>query len=144
MLLGGLSDQPRKLYENFINTAKKHFFFRPMVPDEADILISGNVRLIDGNISLDPQGQHLACFVGGMVALGSRIFNRPEELFIARRLTDGCIWAYNAMPSGIMPEAFHAHPCVSRKECKWDAKVAETLEDFPGFTGIGDTRYVLR
>jgi len=127
MLLGGLSNQPKKLYESFIDVAKQHFFFRPMVPDEADILISGNVRVISGAITLDPQGQHLACFIGGMVAMASRIFDRPDELALGRKLTDGCIWAYRAMPSGIMPEMFQATPCGKRKDCPWNAKVGWSL-----------------
>ena len=45
MLLGGRSTQYRSLYETAIDTAKKHLFFRPMTPNEDDILISGNVRV---------------------------------------------------------------------------------------------------
>jgi mannosyl-oligosaccharide alpha-1,2-mannosidase len=168
MLLGGLSQQSRNLYEMAIDTAKKNLFFRPMTPNEDDILISGNARVVSPTeIQLDPQGQHLACFVGGMLGIGSRIFDRPHDLPIARKLVDGCIWAYRSIPSSIMPETFHVVPCEDTTNCKWDEKkwyagiesrhtdvkfveaapMAEQvnkLGPFPGFTDIADKRYILR
>jgi mannosyl-oligosaccharide alpha-1,2-mannosidase len=126
MLLNGLAQQYKQLYEYSIDTAKEHLFFRPMTQENADILMSGNIRVdpeIPGRLMLDPQGQHLACFAGGMVGLGSRVFNRPDDLSIARKLTEGCIWAYRAMPTGIMPERFYVFPCANDTDCLWDAEV---------------------
>jgi mannosyl-oligosaccharide alpha-1,2-mannosidase len=95
-------------YEGSIGEAIRHNFFRPMVPDNAYILLSGNARAGNaGQASLDPQGQHLAFFSGGMRALDSQLFNLPDHLNIVSKLVDGCIWAYNALPLGIMPETFH-------------------------------------
>ncbi|EXJ89510.1 mannosyl-oligosaccharide alpha-1,2-mannosidase [Capronia epimyces CBS 606.96] len=130
MMLGGRGDQKyRHMYEEAIEAAKRYLFFRPLVPSDEDILFSGNAALTSMNTipisNLEPQGQHLACFVSGMVALGAKIFSRPEELAIARRLIDGCVWAYNAMPSGLMPETFHLVPCqvgvvdAPPGQCEW-------------------------
>jgi mannosyl-oligosaccharide alpha-1,2-mannosidase len=166
-LLGGLNPTYQKLYEQSITTADRYLFFRPMTHDEADILISGNARALSPtDISLDPQGQHLTCFLGGTLALGSRLFSRPTDLLTARKLTDGCIWAYNYLPSGIMPETFHLIPCPSRETCPWNSTLwkeevlltahvagstAETADQVireqllpPGFTDVGDPRYILR
>lgn len=115
MLLGGRDHLYRHMYEEAIEVAKKHLFFRPLVPSNDDILFSGNIALhhLDSKptVRLEPQGQHLACFIGGMVGIGARIFGQHDELRVAKRLVDGCIWAYNAMPSGLMPETFHMVPC---------------------------------
>lgn len=130
MLLEGKTYQPqyRKLYETAIEVAKKHLFFRPMNKEEADILISGNVNVNSPtDIRLDAQGQHLACFVGGMMGIASKIFNRPDDLPIARKLVDGCIWAYDSMPTGIMPERFHTIPCADATNCPWDANVLPSI-----------------
>lgn len=164
-LLGGLSPLYRTLYEGSMATAIKHNFFRPMVPDNANILLSGNARAENPDrVTLDPQGQHLACFTGGMLSLGSKLLNLPDHLDIARKLVDGCIWAYNALPLGIMPETFHMVPCISTTSCVWDESkwhsgILDKLSDedtrsvpqviadkrLPrGFTDIGDTRYILR
>jgi mannosyl-oligosaccharide alpha-1,2-mannosidase len=126
MLLNGLAQQYKQLYEYSIDNAKEYLFFRPMTQENADILMSGNIHVdpeVPDRLMLDPQGQHLACFAGGMVGLGSRVFNRPDDLPIARKLTEGCIWAYRAMPTGIMPERFYVFPCANATDCLWDAEV---------------------
>src|SRR5690625_4350810 len=103
-MLGGQSAQYRKMYEDSMETAKKYLLFRPATVDADDILISGSVRASGGMKKpvLNPGGQHLTCFVGGMVGIGAKIFNRPEEVSVARKLTDGCIWAYENTPTGVM------------------------------------------
>ena len=163
MLLGGLRPEYREMYERAIDVAKQHLFFRPLNPENRDILMSGSVKVEDGGLKLDPQGQHLACFVGGMVGIGARIFGRPDDLAVARKLVDGCVWAYGSTPSGMMPEVFYAAPCSDKvvwDERKWHDAVlqhapsddaAMTAEDLirerrlpPGFTDIPDRRYILR
>jgi mannosyl-oligosaccharide alpha-1,2-mannosidase len=168
LLLGGLSNQSRQLYEGAIEPAKKHLFFRPMIPQNQDILISGTVRTTKSlnSIKLDPEGQHLTCFAGGMVALGAKIFNRTEDMDVARKLVDGCIWVYDSMPTGVMPETFKTIPCHGEEDCIWSTdrwhKVVEKTfsDDFPngtdvrdivqskglqpGFTSIDDPRFLLR
>ena len=136
LLLGGRKVQYRHMYEGALNAAKSHLFFRPMIPTNSDVLFSGNTAISElgpalsglGTSSLEPQGQHLTCFAAGMVAMGSKIFSRPDDLSIAKRLLEGCLWAYAATPSGLMPETFHLAPChlgadtVTRNasECDWD------------------------
>lgn len=121
VLLGGATDQYKNLYLNAIDPIKKHIFFRPMTPQNADILISGSVYVgSTGKVELQPGGQHLSCFTGGMVGIGAKIFDRPEELPIARKLIDGCIWAYNATATGIMPELFKLVPCDDPNHCQWN------------------------
>ncbi|CAE7189042.1 hypothetical protein P3342_009046 [Pyrenophora teres f. teres] len=168
LLLGGLTDQYRKLYEGAIEPAKKHLFFRPRIPEGKHILISGDARIsAGGSVKLEPNGQHLACFTGGMVALGAKIFNRTEDLDVARKLVDGCTWAYEAMPTGIMPETFRMMPCVSEEDCAWDVEkwheavkysystnlhsqhydVQDVIKEDglqPGFSKISDPRFLLR
>jgi len=162
MLLGGLHDEYRILYEAAIETAKKHTLFRPLNKDNLDILISGTVKVIEGETVLDPEGQHLVCFVGGMMAIGSQIFNR-KDVETARKLVDGCIWAYESTPSGIMPEIFRTIPCNGTNDCVWDEKkwhkAAKSYHHYydgsaenliretrlpPGFTEIADRSYGLR
>lgn len=121
LMLGGLNDQYRVMYETMIEAAKDNIFFRPMTEDpDLDVLLSGSAKVSSDDATgkttsiLEPLAQHLACFTGGMVALGARIFDRPDDMSIARKLVDGCIWAYRSTPSGIMPEIFHVAPCASK------------------------------
>ncbi|KIX04445.1 uncharacterized protein Z518_05313 [Rhinocladiella mackenziei CBS 650.93] len=125
-LLGGAMEQYRSLHQNATDAVKKFILFRPMTPDNEDILMAGTLKAFrPGHVELNPQMQHLACFAGGMFALGSQLFNCPDDLDVARRLVHGCIWAYNQTPTGIMPELFHVVPCPDENddpECNWDEK----------------------
>ncbi|RDW67749.1 hypothetical protein BP6252_09145 [Coleophoma cylindrospora] len=169
LLLGGLSGQYRRMYEHAIDTAKDNLMFRPMSKENVDMLMTGNVYMKSpSDIELDPLGQHLTCFVGGMVGLGAKIFDRPDDIATARKLVNGCLWAHQSMPTGIMPETYRVVPCDNTTICAWDEKkwhteVARWNNDFeptasamkknkwleenrvyPGFSAITDRRYILR
>lgn len=65
-LLGGLDPVYERLYRSAMNAVKKHLLFRPMLPDQADVLFTGNaLARDDGSFILYPEMQHLSCFVGG-------------------------------------------------------------------------------
>ncbi|MCJ1438300.1 phosphatidylinositol-3,5-bisphosphate 5-phosphatase [Xylographa pallens] len=116
MLLGGLHDEYREMYEAAIVTAKQHNLFQPLNKDNLDILVSGLVKVYEGKAELVPEGQHLVCFAGGMIGIASQIFGL-DDLSTARKLVDGCIWAYESMPAKIMPETFRLIPC--KGDCLW-------------------------
>lgn len=171
LMLGGRSQQYQAMYESALKVAKEKLFYRPLNPDNRQMLISGTVkRTATNNLRLLPDGQHLTCFVGGMVGLAAKVFGSPEDLVTARQLVDGCIWAYESMPTGIMPELFKAMPCSDDEDCKWsevrwhkainDAHKGADVNVFsperraqiiigekglaPGFIDIVDPRYMLR
>ena len=128
MLLGGRSEQMQKMYEYAITAAMNHVFFQPMTPDSRDILISGGATVDEktGTPHTDPAGQHLGCYAGGMVGIGAKLFDHEEHMNMARKLVDGCIWAYDQMPSGIMPEMFRMVACDMNSDCQWDEKKWKT------------------
>ena len=68
-LLGGAEAVYRKLYTGASAAAIEHTLYRPMVPDEADILIAGKVVVPDENEApiLIPEGQHLVCYAGRLL-----------------------------------------------------------------------------
>lgn len=129
MLMGGRTGglKYQDMYKFAITAAMNHIFFQPMLPEGADVLISGSAQS-DGTESNDPnyktkltpRGQHLGCYAGGMVGIGAKLFDQPEHLNMARKLVDGCIWMYKNMPTGIMPEIFHMIPCEMNSDCTWD------------------------
>jgi mannosyl-oligosaccharide alpha-1,2-mannosidase len=137
-----------------------------MTANGEDVRLAGQVDS-DGktpfsDLKLDAQAQHLGCFAGGMVAVASRIFSDDEELALARKLVEGCLWAYEVMPLGIMPEILHTVPCKDQANCPWDEKLwhdevdktyegsEDVLEKIqhhslqPGIVKVDDTRYILR
>ena len=124
LLLGGQVDSYRTMYEKSIEVVKNNLLFRPMLPNNDDILFSGklNVGPTAGKRkpALEAEEAHLTCFAGGMFGLGAKIYDRPEDLELAKKLTEGCVYAYNMTSTGIMPEAFIALPCESMKSCEWN------------------------
>lgn len=165
VLLGGGSHQYQKLYSGALAAMKKHIFFRPMTKDGQDILHPGDVSWVeqDGESApkIEPKAQHLSCFAGGMVALGAKVFGRLEDLSVARKLVEGCIWGYESGQLGIMPEVMHTIACDDRNDCPWDEEkwrreieasfpektADEVLKDRnlpPGVSKIDDGRYILR
>ncbi|KAH7062869.1 glycosyl hydrolase family 47-domain-containing protein, partial [Paraphoma chrysanthemicola] len=169
-LLGGLDPVYEKLYKDAALVIDKHMLFRPHIPNEEvgkDLLFCGDIRSPrPGDVSMDPDLQHLTCFIGGMFGLAGRLFSNQTHVDLGAKLTKGCVYAYAAMPSGIMPEAFTMMPCKSRTKCPWNAAAWErekmrtcgsryiaasepdspmhTCNLIPGFPTITDPRYLLR
>ncbi|CZR64406.1 probable class I alpha-mannosidase [Phialocephala subalpina] len=166
MLLGGATQQYRRMYEYAIIAIKRNIFYRPMTLNGEDVRLAGNVDS-DGSthvsvLKTDSQAQHLGCFAGGMVAIGAKIFENDEDLALGRKLVEGCLWAYEVMPTGIMPEIMHAVACEDKNHCPWDEKkwhdkvneLNEGEEDVktkienhrlrPGVAKVDDGRYILR
>ncbi|KAL6882848.1 glycoside hydrolase family 47 protein [Trichoderma longibrachiatum] len=165
-LLGGGEAKYEIMARTFLQAADRHFLFRPMLPkrdededededdDENYVLMPGNVNVDEGGEPvLDPETEHLACFVGGLFGLAGRLFGRPEDVDTGIRLTNGCVYAYRAFPTGMMPERLDLAPCRDRSRCPWDEdhwlrerdSRPEWEPHLPrGFTSAKDPRYLLR
>lgn len=175
LLLGGQLAQPKTLYEKFIGVAKDYLFFRIYNPENKKLSISGGAQVRSkGEVSIAPRTEHLTCFVGGMVGLASKIFDRPQDLGLAEELTDGCVWAYDNNVNGIGPEIFTVMPCPLEGDCAWSEEIwydqicnntyfepkegvnavaakakhaREIIEErrlTPGLLNVNDQRYILR
>ncbi|KAL9111535.1 MAG: hypothetical protein Q9227_004023 [Pyrenula ochraceoflavens] len=139
MLLGGLKDQYKEMYLDSADAIRTQLLFRPMLKDEErNVLFSAKLTtsskekkaLAETDTSTststkkDPQykyeGQHLTCFAGGMFAVGAKIFELKEDLDIAAKLTDGCVWSYESTTTGIMAESFQMLPCEDKNKCPWN------------------------
>lgn len=121
LLLGAQSDQYRDMYISAMEGIIENLLFHGMDKDGRDILFAGNIRFGSGSDeeTFEYQTEHLKCFLGGMVGLGAKVFGRPADLSIARKLVNGCIWAYDLMPVGIMPETLYISGC-RKSGCRWD------------------------
>ncbi|OAA45595.1 glycosyl hydrolase [Metarhizium rileyi] len=173
MALLGQSDGIYKdMYTRSMDTANQHLFYRPMTPTSEDVLFPGFVQVNGDDPSrrkeFTPASGHLTCFAGGMLAVGGKLIDNDDHLSLAKKLTEGCVWAYKSFATGVMPETFDLTPCADRNSCPWDAtkwqaavakahgagggsgesKAALRIIDeerIPeGFTKITDARYILR
>ena len=135
LLLGGLEPKYKELHLKVIEAVKKWLLYRPMVPDERHILFSAKVATrgepeTDANTYYEVT--HLTCFIGGMFAMGGKIFEVPADVEIGAKLTEGCVWAYESTATGIMPEGGHLLPCPDAKNCPWNQTLYEKTLD-PSF-----------
>jgi mannosyl-oligosaccharide alpha-1,2-mannosidase len=123
LMLGGLEPKYRTMHEKTADAVKEYLLFRPMAQGDPDILFSAKVTSTDGTaekMSYEWETTHLTCFLGGTFGLGGKIFNRPEDVEIGKKLTDGCVWAYDVMPTGVMPEHGSLLPCKKPDDCHYD------------------------
>ncbi|KAL2268320.1 hypothetical protein VTJ83DRAFT_3166 [Remersonia thermophila] len=125
LLLGGLVPKYRTMHEKTVDAVKEYLLFRPMAEGDPDVLFSAKAYSSDGTtkqLSYQWEVTHLTCFLGGMFGLGGKIFDRPDDVEIGKKLADGCVWAYDVMPTGIMPEYATVLPCRDMVNCKYDEK----------------------
>ena len=132
LLLGGQVDKYRTMYLDSMKVAIDKLLYKPMSPTDEDILISGSLNSQMDYSKPDedaytekfiPEAAHLACFAGGMFALGGVIFDKPEHVEIGSKLTEGCVWLYNSTVTGIMPEGSQLMQCENTwGKCEWDEK----------------------
>ncbi len=132
MLLGGAVEKYRSMYLDSAEAAIERLLFKPMTIDERDdILMVGELRLSPNyaqpaatrgyNEKFKAEVAHLACFAGGMFAMGGVLFNKPEHVDIGAKLTEGCVWAYNSTATGIMPEGAEVIKCPETwGDCRWN------------------------
>ncbi|KAJ2898431.1 hypothetical protein MKZ38_003938 [Zalerion maritima] len=124
LLLGAKEPQYKALAIDALEATKNHLLFRPMTLDDRDILFAAKIILRKGG---DPdylfESSHLACFVGGMFGMSGKLFENEEYVDLGKRLTDGCVWAYESFPSGIMPENSRVVPCKDPYDCPWNETI---------------------
>lgn len=155
-LLGSAEPSTAKyeiMSRTFMDTAMKNLFFKPMIPGKEDILISGNCDVLEDGPRLDPESEHLSCFIGGLYALGGILFENDVYLETGAKLARGCAYVYKSFPTGVGPERYNMAICPDAKNCRWDEdywvkerqKRPEWKKHLPkGFTTAKDPRYILR
>ncbi|CAK7201857.1 hypothetical protein SEUCBS139899_004572 [Sporothrix eucalyptigena] len=148
LLLGGLVPKYQTMHEKVSDAVKKYLLYRPMIKDDRDILFSAKVQSRDGtakDLTYTYEITHLTCFLGGMFAMGGRIFDRPEDVEIGAKLADGCAWAYEATPMGVMPEGSTITPCDDIAHCPWNETAwFEKLDPNGGWRDVQVSEYEQR
>lgn len=91
--------------------------------DGWDVFFTGKMTTSkkgDSEWSKSYEMTHLTCFIGGMYGLGGKIFGRDGDIDKAKKLTDGCVWAYQSTPTGLMPEYAHLVACPALEKCPFN------------------------
>jgi len=158
LLLGGRETRYAEMYRDSMDVVRKHLLFRAMIPEvniSRGILFPGDAVVNKdrgGAIELVAEGQHLSCFVGGMLGIGGQVLGVSDHVDVGGQIARGCAWAYDNTPTGIMPEVFGLIPCAPAgsegSPCQWDEnrweREGKDKRLGKGFAEIKDSRYILR
>ncbi|KAG0219088.1 hypothetical protein BGX33_004896 [Mortierella sp. NVP41] len=102
ILLDGKVPLFKKMFETSVDSIKKYMVMQPENGSK-DFVILGQVN--SASKSVEPDMEHLVCFMSGSMAMGSKYFDRPEDLVVARQLAQGCYLGYKHSASGLGPES---------------------------------------
>ncbi|KAI9505470.1 glycoside hydrolase, partial [Coemansia spiralis] len=94
------NDQYRRMYEESIDAMKEKMVQRSIY--DPQMYYVGDLDSTAKKFS--PKYQHLTCFVPGMLALGSKVLDRPDDLELAKNLAYTCFQMYNLTATGLGPE----------------------------------------
>ena len=130
ILLGG-SKFYEEMYRFAMEIAIPDLLFRPMLEDSPDVLLFGQTIIDeDGFFNKSYRADHLACFAGGLLGLGSKILDEPSHADLGMKVTKGCIEMYAKAPLGIMPDESFVLPCLDCRPdhdvpncCTWDPAI---------------------
>jgi mannosyl-oligosaccharide alpha-1,2-mannosidase len=101
-LLGGnaVAQQYRRIYDESVERIRQVLYADVTVVPGRDILALG--KLEGGR--LVPEIEHLTCFAGAMLGLGSKLLSKAQDMLDATRFTQSCYWLSAATPSGVQPD----------------------------------------
>ncbi|KAG0337991.1 hypothetical protein BG000_004697 [Podila horticola] len=110
ILLDGKSDEYRNMYLRAVDTIEQYMVSRPESGSQ-EYAIIGSIN--SSNKKLDPQMEHLGCFMAGSLAMSSKHFDRPQDLILARQVAESCFLAYRHSVTGLGPESSRFDPANS-------------------------------
>ncbi|KAI8987953.1 glycoside hydrolase [Mycotypha africana] len=150
ILSEGKLPQYGRLYKTAIDKMKKYMLLRTK---ETHYLYLPPYDVRRGTFTY--KMDHLACFAPGMLAMGAKIFNRPEDMKVAKGILESCVVMYRSSETNLSPELwtfdqrkFEQYDALSYDvEEAWVATSA-SLQDMkvqrPDGIFITDPRYLLR
>ncbi|KAJ9103821.1 hypothetical protein QFC21_002283 [Naganishia friedmannii] len=101
-LIGGATNQFAHMYAQAVDKAQELMFANLTYYPGRDLMtISGYNHPGRG---LAYELEHLTCFAGGMLGLGSRLLDRPQDLVSGSAFTQTCYHLSAATASGLQPE----------------------------------------
>ncbi|KAF9154033.1 hypothetical protein BG015_002036 [Linnemannia schmuckeri] len=85
-------------YISSIEAMHKHLISHSQKSSEPHLILGVYDTATD---SLIPKMDHLSCFAPGLLALGAKVLNRPNDLTVARGLMETCFISYQKSATGL-------------------------------------------
>ncbi|KAF9927803.1 hypothetical protein BGZ75_006467 [Mortierella antarctica] len=102
IILDGAAPEYKTMFETAVNSMEQHMVLRPDNGSQ-DYVLFGQVYSNSKTVEADME--HLACFIAGSLAMGSKYFDRPKDMILAKQVAQSCYLSYHHSETGIGPEA---------------------------------------
>ncbi|KAI9319614.1 glycoside hydrolase [Dichotomocladium elegans] len=99
----GAYPQYKRLYTQSIDNMKR-YMLQQVVGTKFLFLPPYDTRTKISRRHMD----HLACFAPGMLAMGAKVLDRPEDMAVAKGLLEMCVYMYRSSATGLCPESWTA------------------------------------
>ncbi|CDS13087.1 hypothetical protein LRAMOSA05271 [Lichtheimia ramosa] len=103
ILTDGAMPQYARLYTQSIDSMKR-YMLRQLPGTKFLFLPPYDTRTDTPKKYMD----HLTCFAPGMLAMGAKVLDRPEDMTIAKGLLEMCVYMYRSSSTGLCPETWIA------------------------------------
>ncbi|KAH3682025.1 hypothetical protein WICPIJ_007017 [Wickerhamomyces pijperi] len=129
----------KDFYLGTIQSIKDFMIFKPKIPQvNPDIRYISSIAVRNTSagileVTQDLDMQHLTCFAGGMIALGARLFSRPDDIKLAEQVTLGCYDLYKRL--GVMPERITVDKSEYAEDVYDEAKRIKLIEQIHDNSG---------
>jgi mannosyl-oligosaccharide alpha-1,2-mannosidase len=119
---GPEQDRYAAMSRAFLDATDRALLYRPVLPGAENILMAGTayVDTAGAPVSLDPETEHLSSFLGGAYAPAGRVFHQSGDTQLCEKVTEGCVYSYFSVPTGMGPERWTMIPRSSRSSCVWN------------------------
>ncbi|PWA03708.1 hypothetical protein BB558_000122 [Smittium angustum] len=140
---GKNGEQFRRMYEQSIDSIKEHMIYRSNKGSKL-LFVS---ELFESIFTPTGEMEHLACFLPGLLALGSKELNRADDLELAKELMKTCYHFYRGTETGLSPDSvkfsFDTNEHAWGPESKTINIINTKPNDEPDFN-IVKAEYILR
>ncbi|KAJ2073781.1 hypothetical protein IW146_003447 [Coemansia sp. RSA 922] len=138
ILHGGKEPKFMKRYITSVETVKEKLVKK----SESGFTFIG--KLVASESGFSDEMEHLACFYPGLLALGAKVLDRPQDLVLAEELARTCYTSYTMTPTGLGPERFGFKTKEQVNEYnKYVYPGSTRVFNDDGMGGV-DSRYILR
>ncbi|KAF9427406.1 hypothetical protein BGZ94_004976 [Podila epigama] len=139
ILLDGKVPLYKKMFETVASSISQYMVSRPATQDAGSQAYAILGKVSSSTKSISTEMEHLACFIGGSLAMGSKYFDRPEDMELAKEVTESCYQSYHQSATGLGPENMKFEVVSGTNGKKFKANPSTFFE-----RGSSNSVYILR
>lgn len=136
------AQQYKRIYSASVDAGRQYLYYPVEIYDWSESHAAGNLLGIgkrEQSGQLIHEVEHLTCFAGAMLGLGSKLLDRAQDMDDAERFTETCYWLSASTPTGLQPEVVEFY---QPDEVVWENVTRRGGHSYlpppPGEAGLGE------